>query len=92
MQPEIALDCPVKSLDFILFVEKRETLDNLGALPAIDVHKKARHEAGHLLLNKSCFPSVYIGHVQLFAPRKQFALDVVFIRAVLIEHGKSVHP
>ena len=92
MRPEIALDCPVKTLYLVLFEEKRKPLDDLGTLHVVHVHKEARHHTEHLLLDECSFPAGQVGNVQLLSPREKFALDVEFVRAGFIKHGKPIYP
>ena len=92
MRPEIALNCPVKTLYLVLFEEKCKPFDDFRAFHAVDVRKEARHHAEHLLLDECSFPAGQVGNVQLLSPREKFALDVVFVGTGFIKHGKPIHP
>ena len=92
MRPEITLDRPVETLDFVFFVEKCKPLDDFRAFHAVDVHEEPRHHAEHLLLDEGGLVSGQVGDIQFLAPREKLTLDMVFVGAGFIKNGKSIHP
>jgi hypothetical protein len=93
VREKVAFDVPVLSRDRVPRAHESELLHYLKNLNSVHKHKIPRQKAEHLLLNECCLGArLRFVHMQLFAPRKEFALNIIPVFPKFVLYGEFVGP